>query len=348
MLRTVDSPTVPAENGRTRATVLGFALAVALLSVLVYLAGTDEVVAALLAADAVVIGGLAVVVGCWIAVWGASLRLVLRAFDQPAPPARTYLAYATMMFWDNVTPFSTVAADPLAAGVLSRAFDVEYERSLAVVVTVDFFNFVPSPFFAAVGLLIVGSSAVAGGVIGRIAGPLLAVLVAASVGSVLAWRHRRRLAAAAATVLGRLERTVRRLVPGLDRRTDLEFRRRATTLLDQLETVAARRRTLAALLLCGVTGWALLSLGLWLSLYAVGVVVPLGVTLFAVPLVTVIELIPLPGGVGGLEPLLVLLLAATTGAPLATVTAGVLVFRLGTHVLPTALGGAAHPLLVYR
>jgi hypothetical protein len=183
--------------------------------------------------------------------------------------------------------------------------------ALAVVVTVDFFNFVPSPFFAAVGLLILGSSAVAGDVIGRIAGPLLAVLAAASVGSVLAWRYRRRLAAAAATVLGRLERTVRRLVPGLDRRKDLEFRRRATTLLEQPETVAARRRTLAALLLCGVTGWALLSLGLWLSLYAVGVVVPLGVTLFAVPL--------------------------------ATVTADVPVFRLGTRLAHRARRGRTSP-----
>jgi len=339
-------------GGRSRhtwATVLSFAVAIGLLLALVFVVGADRIVASVRVADPIPLGGLVVVVCCWIVVWSGSLWLVLRAFDLPAPPVRTGLAYTCLMFWDNVTPVSTVVADPIAAGVLARAFDVEYERSLAVVVTVDFLNFAPAPIFAVVGLLLAVSTLVVGTVVERVAVPLLAGLVLVGVGAVLLWRSRRRLGSALGSLVGRVEWGLRRRAPWLARhRRVTAFRRRVATFLDQLDTIAARRRTVVATFSLAVFGWGLLSLALWLSLYAVGVVVPVAVALFAIPLVTVIELLPLPGGVGGLEPLLVLVLVSTTGGTPPTVTAGVLVFRLGTHVLPTVVGGAAHPLLVAR
>ncbi|MFB6161794.1 MAG: flippase-like domain-containing protein [Haloferacaceae archaeon] len=329
-------------------TLLSFALATGLLLAFLYVVGVDEVVATLLAADTGAIGGLTAVVFCWIAAWSASLRVVLQRSDLPHPLVRTYLAYTTMMFWDNVTPLSTAVADPVAAGVLARAFDIEYERSLAVVITVDFLNFAPSPLFAVFGLLYVALTAVGGERIETIAGPLLAVLLVIAVGSVLVWRHRRQLGERAVSVLGALESTVRRLRPGRASGDRLAFERRVERLIQHLETVAASRRTLVTVLLLAVAGWALLALALWLSLYAVGVGTPVGIALFAVPLVTVTELLPLPGGVGGLEPLLVLLLVPTTGGGIVAVTAGVVLFRMGTHWFPIVCGGAALPVLLYR
>jgi len=335
-------------DSRASAVLVSFGLAVGLLGALLYVVGVDAVVAAAVAADPFVLGALAVVVPCWIGAWSGSLRAVLRIFDHPHPFGRTYLAYTSMMFWDNVSPFSTVAADPVAAGVLSKALDVEYERSLAIVVTVDFLNFVPSPVFAVVGLLFAASMAVAPRLADTTLVPLIVVLLLVSLGSALAWWWRRHLAAAAAEALVALDRTLRRVAPGVAPRTEPTIRARVETLLVQLERIAGSRRTLAAVLGLATVGWAFLSLALWLSLFAVGVVVPVAVALFAVPLVTVVELAPLPGGVGGLEPLLVLLVTATTGDGVAVVTAGVLVFRLATHWMPTVVGGAAVPFLWYR
>ena len=328
-------------------TLVSFALAIGLLLAFLYVVGVDEVVDTLFAADTGAIGILIAVVLCWIAVWSASLRIVLQLSDLPHPLVRTYLAYTTMMFWDNVTPLSTAVADPIAAGVISRAFDIEYERGLAVVITVDFLNFAPSPLFAVVGLLYVALTAVGGHTIKTIAVPLIIVLLVMAVGSVLVWWRRRRLGDVIVTILVAVERTVRRFLPSSEGGR-LEFERRMETLIQQLETVAARRRALVTVVLLAVAGWSLLALALWLSLYAVGVVVPVGVALFAVPLVTVIELVPLPGGVGGLEPLLVLLLVPTTGGTIVAVTAGVILFRIGTHWLPIVFGGAALPVLLYR
>jgi len=335
-------------GSKASAVLLSFGLAAGLLGALLYVVGVDAVVAAAVAADSVVLGALAAVVPCWVGAWSGSLRVVLRTLDHPHPFGRTYLAYTSMMFWDNVSPFSTVAADPVAAGVLSKAFDVEYERSLAVVVTVDFLNFAPSPLFAGAGLFVAASMAVAPRLVDTTLVPLVAVLLLVSLGCALVWWGRRRLAVAAAEALVALDRTLRRIAPGVATRTEPTIRARVETLLVHLERIAASRRTLVVVLCLATAGWALLSLAFWLSLFAVGVAVPLAVALFAVPLVTVVELAPLPGGVGGLEPLLVLLVTVTTGDGVAAVTAGVLVFRLATHWTPTVVGGAAVPLLWYR
>ena len=335
-------------KSQTRATLLSFVLAIVLLSALLYIVGVKEVLAVLGAADPVVVGVLSGVVLCWIGVWSGSLRVVLRVLDLPDPPVRVFLAYAGMMFWDNVTPFSTVAADPIAAGVISETFDVEYERSLAIVITVDFLNFVPAPLFAVVGLLYVVATVDTRDIVGTTVIPLIMGLVLLTLASYLSWQHRQLLGSTVVTAITRATRTLGRFVPGIESRERHELQWRMDTLLEQLETVATHRRALVLVLLLAVTGWAFLSLALWLSLYAVGVVIPPGVTLFAVPLVTVVELVPLPGGVGGLEPLLVLLLTPTTGGSLPAVTAGVLVFRLGTHWFPILLGGTAHPILFTR
>jgi len=335
-------------DSQAPAVLLSFALALGLLGALLYVVGVDAVVVAVVTADSLVLGALAVVVACWVGAWSGSLLVVLRALDLPHPLGRTALVYASMMFWDNVSPFSTVAADPVAAGVLSRTFDVEYERSLAAVVTVDFLNFLPSPLFAAVGLLFAGTTAVLPGLAGTTLASLATVLLLVSLGGALAWRERRRLAATAAEAAVAVDRTLRRIVPGATERVEPTIRTRVETLLAQLERVAASRRTLVVALALATAGWFLLSLAFWLSLFAVGVVVPVGAALFAVPLVTVVELTPLPGGVGGLEPLLVVVVAVTTGDAVAAVTAGVLVFRLATHWGPTVVGGAAVPILWYR
>jgi hypothetical protein len=336
------------QRPRRRTTVLGFAVAVVLLAAFLVVVGVEDVVGALLAADPVVGVLLAPVVLCWIAVWSGSLRVVLGVFDVSAPLVRTYLAYGSMMFWDNVTPVSTVAADPLAAGVISRAYAVSYERSLAVVVTVDFLNFSPSPFVALFGLLYVSVTASTNGAFERLAVPLVVVLAAMSAATVVAWRYRRGLVVSVAAVVAPAVRAIRRVVPVGGSGDATDVRRRLDDLLANLETVAARRRALVAVLALATAGWTLLAFCLWLSLYAVGVTLSPAVALLAVPLVTVVELVPLPGGVGGLEPLLVLLLVATSGGSSAAVTAGVLVFRTGTHWFPVVFGGASLPYLLSR
>jgi hypothetical protein len=332
-----------------RRVVLGFVVAVALLVALLAVVGVRDVAVTLLAADPAVLGAIGATVVAWIGAWSGSLHLVFRAFDVPTTPVRSAVVFTTLMFWDNVTPFSTLAADPVAAWTVTRATGVAYEKALAAVVSVDTLNFVPSPVLALVALVslrpatVVTASTATTAALRRLAVGLVVLVVLA--GS--AWRYRRSLAAAGSDVLSRVARLLGRLVPGTDWTASdpAALRRRASALVSHLETVAASPRTLVGVTLCATVGWLLLSAVLWLSLLALGAPIPATVAILLIPLATVAEVAPVPGGVGGFEPVAVALLVATTTAAPPVATAGVLLFRAATYWLPTIAGGAAVPLV---
>jgi uncharacterized protein (TIRG00374 family) len=77
---------------------------------------------------------------------------------------------------------------------------------------------------------------------------------------------------------------------------------------------------------------------LWLSLTALGANVPFPVALVAVPVGAIAGVTPLPGGLGGVETVLIALLAALS-VPASAAAGAVVVHRVGTYLLPTVLGG---------
>lgn len=94
-------------------------------------------------------------------------------------------------------------------------------------------------------------------------------------------------------------------------------------------------------------GWIGLATLLWLSLYALGYIVPLAVVLVAIPAGAMASITPLPGGLGRVAAVLGALVAGTTGGiSIATITAAVLIHRGATYVLPTMVGGGVAAVLV--
>jgi uncharacterized protein (TIRG00374 family) len=123
-------------------------------------------------------------------------------------------------------------------------------------------------------------------------------------------------------------------VDGIERRIEGFF--------GAIERVADHPRHLGLALALSSVGWLFQMLGLWLAFQAVGTPIPLSVALFVVPIGAVAGVTPLPGGAGGIESVLVVLLVA---APLPGVTesvavAAVVVFRGMVYWTPTLLGGA--------
>jgi uncharacterized protein (TIRG00374 family) len=98
-------------------------------------------------------------------------------------------------------------------------------------------------------------------------------------------------------------------------------------------------RQLAVALAFSTAGWSCLVGSLWLSLFSLGYSVPVPALLVVIPLGAVASIAPLPGGLGGIEAVLVLLLVPTTGVPAAAAGAAVLVHRTGVYWLPVVLGG---------
>lgn len=334
------SPT-PGEHPGWRSAVVGFLLAAVVLAVLLAVVGVEQVGRTLAGADPVAVLAVALLAVGWMVAWSHSLRLVLATLDVDTTARRAFQLYAATLLANNVAPFSVFGAEPLAALFVSRGTRSTYERSFAAVVSTDVVNFLPAPAFALCGVLSVGATATLGRTVDVVVGSLFAVLLVLVAGGVLGWRYRDRLARQAVGFTGVVDAWLVRLAPGVRVPDASVLAARVESGLDALERVAADRRALADGLAAATVGWLALSLMCWTALLAVGVRVPVAAPLFVVPLATVTDLVPLPGGVGSVDAALVLLLVATAGVPAAGATAAVIVYRAGSFLLPILVGGLA-------
>ncbi|PSP65725.1 TIGR00374 family protein, partial [Halobacteriales archaeon QH_8_64_26] len=106
-----------------------------------------------------------------------------------------------------------------------------------------------------------------------------------------------------------------------------------------VDRVAGDREALALALGFSFLGWIGLATSLWLSLFSLGITTAFAAVLVVIPIGAIAGITPLPGGLGGVEFVLVTLLVATTGVDLATATAAVTIHRAATYMLPTVVGG---------
>jgi uncharacterized protein (TIRG00374 family) len=339
-------------GGRIRATVLGFAGVFVVFAVLLWFAGVDDLLSQLANADLRLVALVFLATLGWLAAWGFSLRTVLGVLGVSLSIPRAFLVFTGAMFSNNVTPFGQAGGEPITALLISRVTDTEYETGLAAIASVDTLNFVPSITIAVVGVGYYVTE-VTLGANNRLELVLMAVaLLAVGVPTLgyLGWQRRYQLESRVVGVVTPLVRRVATRLPrvpvptvdGIERRIDGFFR--------AIERVATNPRRLALALGLSALGWLFQMLALWLSFRAIGTPIPLSVALFVVPIGAIAGVTPLPGGAGGIESVLVLLLVA---APLPAVTepvalAAVVVFRGAVYWTPTLLGGLVTGIVGFR
>jgi len=326
-------------DGNRAATLAGFVGALAVLAVLVWVVGVDRTVSALLSADPAILPLVGAVAVVWLTAWGLALWSVLRALGSPVRTHVAVLAYAGAVFSNNITPFGQAGGEPLSALLISSAADTEYETGLAAIASIDTAHFVPSVGFAVAGFTFVAASAVR---LGRdllfAAGAVAALAVGLPVAAFVGWRYRYELEDAVVRLLTPVIRWVGRVVPKWSPPTAERIAARIESFFAAIERIATDRRTLLQTLGFSALGWAALACSLWLSLYAVGYVVPASVPLLVVPVGSIASLAPLPGGSGAIETVLVTLLVSTTAVPAAVAASAVLIHRGATYLLPMLVG----------
>lgn len=337
-----DAP--PTTKSRTRtvvSVVVALLVAGGLLYVLLDFVGVADVLDALRSAPPSRLGLVYLAALAWMASWGYTLHVVFAALGTPSTLRASFARYLTVLFANNVAPFSVGGGEPIAALFVSRSTRTTYERSLLAVVSTDVLNYLPAPVLAALGFLYGVSATVLGRQIETLVGAVIGLVVVVVALGVVGWRNRRWLAARIVETFVVVQRVTIRLVPSLRLPSRELVQRRVETLSDALERVASDRRALRLGLLSSAVGWFCQAGVLWLSLYAVGITVPLVVPVFVVSLLTLVDVFPLPGGLGTADLSLVVLIVAVTGTPATTATAAALVFRSATLLFPILLGGVA-------
>ncbi len=323
-----------------RATLIGFGGALSVLAVLFWLVGVDDILAALSMARLSVLLVVVAVATCWLSAWGMSLRTVLGVLGAPVTVPAAVLVFAGATFANNVTPFGQAGGEPISALFISRISDSEYETGLAAIASVDALNFVPSIGLALVGLGYFATTITFGRHLEFAAFAVFGLAIAVPILVYLGWRNRYRLETVAVEALTPLLQTIWGLIPRRSPPSREALERRIEGFFTAVERVATNPKGLALALSFSAAGWVGLAISLWLSLFALGYTVPLAVVLVAIPAGAIAGITPLPGGLGGVELVLIALVSATTvGISTATIVAAVAIHRGATYWLPTIAGG---------
>ncbi|MFC4440054.1 MULTISPECIES: lysylphosphatidylglycerol synthase transmembrane domain-containing protein [Natrialbaceae] len=251
------------------------------------------------------------------------------------------LLFGDLLFANSVAPSTYLGGEPLAAYLLTRHTGSDYETSFATVSSVDLLNYAPMLPLAGVGLVYFAVTATLGRPTELVLLAVLAVFGALVVSVFHGWRYRRQLVDGAAGVLGGISVRISAIVPGVRAVSPITLHRRFELFVDEVERVTEDQRNLRRALLYSTSGWLCLSLALWLAAYAVGYGIPPEAALFIVPLGAITNILPLPGGLGNVESVFILLLIATAGVPAVEATAVTLLYRAATYWLPLLFGAGS-------
>ena len=321
-----------------RTSLVGFLGALVVLAALLTFVGVGRVLDALSRAEPILLLGVLLAALAWLTAWGLSLRTVLTVLGARVSAPVAVLVFAAATFANNVTPFGQAGGEPITALFISRATDTEYETGLAAIASVDSLNFVPSITLAGLGLAYV-STEIAFGRRLRFAAVLVGVLaLGIPVAGYYAWRNRYAVERRVVALLGPVVRTLGRLIPGRSPPDAQVIEARIEGFFHAIERVAGDRERLALALGFSTAGWLLQGIALYLALLAIGTPVGFEVVLVAVPVGAIAGITPLPGGLGGVEAVLIAILVAL-GVPAGPAAAGVVIHRSATYFLPLLIGG---------
>ena len=326
---------------QVRTTALGFLVAAVLLGGLAYLVGVEGLLDTVADADGELVALVVAATLGWLAAWGYGLRVVLGVLGADLSYARSFLVMCGAMFSNNVTPLGQAGGEPVSALLISSVADTEYERGLAAIASVDSLNFVPSVVLALVGAGYYAADGVFGTRLRMATVGILAVAVAVPALAYLAWTRRQTAQQRVVGLLAPLVVRVAGVVPGVTAPTRDSVAERVGGFVGSIERVAASPSGVARALGASAVGWLFQMAALWLAFQAVGSPVPFAVPLFAVPVGALAGVTPSPGGVGGIEVVLVALLSAIPGAAVGpeTALAAVVVFRGSVYWMPVLIGG---------
>ena len=322
-----------------RTTLVGFAAALVVLGLLVGLVGVGRVLDALSRAEPTVLAGVLAVAVVWMTSWGLSLRTVLGVLGSAVSAPVAVLVFTAATFANNVTPFGQAGGEPVTALFISQAADTEYETGLAAIASVDSLNFVPSILLATVGIGYFSATVAFGRRLQYAAVAVAALAVVIPAAGYYAWRNRYRVEAGVVRLLTPVIRGLGRVLPRRSPPDVHVIEARIEGFFHGIERVTGDRRGLATALGFSTLGWLCLAGSLWLSLYSLGYPVPFAATLVVVPVGAIAGITPLPGGLGGVEAVLVAMLVPTTGVTVAAATAAVVLHRTATYWLPVLVGG---------
>ena len=322
--------------------ILSFIVAIGVLTLFVVLVGWGDVIDAVnqtapstyVFAFAVMLVALAMRSMVWI-----HLLAVLKHDLSRLTIAGIFLS---AKFFKYVSPYGQVTATPAIALYVSSFTEADYERNLAAIISADMFTYSPYYTFGAVGLAYVTLGAAPFPDVGVfLAGS--AVIITFLILSLWLVLFRRHLTERLVVfVLSPIGSALTKLGIGFGEEfTGANLKDRIHGFYETVDVLLNDRSTLLAGLVYGHAAWLFLMLPLVITASAMGVELSIFLAMLIVALSKLGFIVPLPGGLGGVEFTIAGLLFLIAGVAFAQATAIAILYRFASYWLTVLVGGLA-------
>lgn len=270
--------------------------------------------------------------------WFEGLYRALRAVAPDMTRRILLLPYLGGVFARKLSPAGSVSFIAVTGYLLDRKTETESSKLFGAVSAWGFVSMVGSVIVAGVGLF--GLASAGGAVVEEL---LVVFAVAATlllVVFILAIQRNGALVGAIEWTAGGIEALIARTWPSAGRRfAGIQLADRTERFLDAARTVGEDRTNAAAALAAACLGWAATAGTLYFSAGAIGADISVSAAAVVVTVSGVGSILPLPGGLGGVEVALVAALDLLAGVPTVPAAATTLLYRAMTFWLPLAVSG---------
>lgn len=322
--------------------LVGFAAALMVLTTFVYFVGAHDVAGALARANlpifalAILSAFLALV--CWGMVWNRVLSVVEHSVSR----VKIGMIFLAGMFANFITPFGQVGGEPFIALVLTKYSDIDYERALAAIIAADVINLIPFFSYGILGFTYFVLTNSLNETLETFVAAFAVAMVLSAVLLYTVW-HRRggverivlAMSGVARVTVGRLSDTAHELLEPDAIRLRLE------EFFNMLDFIWENRRRMVYAVVLSHVGWFFTIVPLYFAAVALGYDVPFMYVLFIVPLGSIAGYLPLPGGLGSVEVMLVAVVVSVTTLSLPEATATAILYRIAVYWFTLLIGGVS-------
>jgi uncharacterized protein (TIRG00374 family) len=323
---------------RTRI-ALGVGVTVVIFGLLILFVGVERFVETITSVDPLYVAAILAVILVRRTCQGGILYVAFNRFDVRITLLASVFLSASTTFVKNAVPFGQLGGEPVAAGVVTESVDAPYEECLAALSTVETIRFIPSTtVFLGGSLYFVFFPTSVPPIIEPLFGVFGLLLFVLAVLAVVVWKFQGPAEAYVARTLYRAS-AVLTVVPLVARPDEETVRDRVEAFGTLFVDLTTDRWLVAGVATLSFGNTFFTVLELWIALRAVGLSVPFPIVLFAVPFSQLASILPSPGGVGGIEGVLVLFVTALTASAVRDVTTGVILFSGLGYWMTILIGG---------
>lgn len=329
--------------------VAGFAVGLLAIALFVVLVGWEEVLAAIGQTDQTV---FVWAFGCTlVALFFRSLVWIhlLGILDHDIGKPTVAGMFLSAKFFKYISPYGQVSATPGIAWFVGAFTDVDYERNLAAVVSADLFTYSPYYTFGGIALVItlLGAAPLPNVELYLAASAVIVVLLAAVLWTALF--NRQLTERAVIGVLSPLGWVFAKLGSSLgDEFTAETLSDRIAGFYETIDSLLDDRPTLVAGVVFGHVAWFFLMLPLIVVASAMGVELALVSAMLIIALSKLGFVVPLPGGIAGVEFTIAGLLVIIAGVSTSDAVAMAILYRFATFWFTVLLGGLSASAIIIR